>query len=74
MYKRIRMDLAFNDSDPRGDIIEEALRRLTDAVVINEGDVAEERGYIELEDCNHNAPSEPCVITDRWEVGRGKVI
>ncbi len=74
MYKRIRINLAFNTEDPRGDIKEEVLRHLADAVVINEGGIEEERGFIELEDCNHNSPNEPCIITDRWEVGRGKVI
>ncbi len=74
MYKRIRLNLAFNDEDPRDDIVEEVLRHLGDAVVIEEGQVNEERGYILLEDCYHNSPNEPCIKTDRWEVGKGKVI
>ena len=50
MYKRTRVNLAFNTEDPRGDIEEEALRQLAEAVVINEGTPGEERGFIELEE------------------------
>ncbi len=74
MLKRIRIDLAFETEDPRVDIMEEVLRRTGNAVIINEGTPEEERGFMELEDCNQNLPNEPCIITDRWEVGRGKVI
>lgn len=74
MYKRIRLDLAFDTDDPRNDIVEEVLQRIGSAVVVQEGQPEEERGYMELEDCYHNVPNEPCIITDRWEVGRGRVI
>lgn len=74
MYKRIRMDLAFDEAESREDIKDKVLDVIGDAVVILEGEPNEERGYLELEDCYHNVPNEPCVVTDRWEVGRGKVI
>ena len=74
MFKRIRIDLAFETESPRADIVDKVLDLIGDAVVIEEGEPNEERGYLELEDCNHNAPNEPCVVTDRYEVGRGKVI
>ena len=74
MYKRIRINLAFETADSRGDIEEEVLRQIGNAVIINEGTPEEERGSMELEDCGHNDPNEPCVVTDRWEVGLGKVI
>ncbi len=71
--KRIRMDLTFENEDPLNDLVEEAERRYMSALVINEGELNEERGFFSLEDCHHNTGG-PCVITDRWETGRGKVI
>ena len=45
------------------------------AVVINEGEDNEERGFIQVEECHHDeAPPQPCVVAGRWEVDRGKVI
>ena len=70
---RLRMDLAFNDHDALNDLLEEAERRYLSAIVINEGEPNEERGFFEVEDCHHNTGG-PCEITDRWETGRGKVI
>lgn len=47
----------------------------TNAVVINEGEENEERGFIELGKCYHDeTPTQPCEKIARWEVGRGKVI
>ncbi len=75
MIKRFRADIAYDDADPLNDLVEEARRRIGTAVVINEGQDNEERGYFEVEDCGHNdVPPTPCVVTERWEAGRGKVI
>lgn len=75
MLKRFRADIAFESSDPLNDLVEEARRRIGGGVVINEGGENEERGYFSVEDCGHNdTPPTPCVITEKWEVGRGKVI
>ena len=74
MLKQIRINLAFEDEDPQGDIVEEVLRHIDSAIVIQEGEINEERGYVELLDNNHNNPNQPCNVTARWEVGRGKVI
>lgn len=71
--KRLRMDLTFENEDPLNDLVEEAVRRYMSALVINEGQDNEERGFFSLEDCHHDT-GEPCEITDRWEAGRGKVI
>ena len=43
------------------------------AVVVNEGQPNEERGFIELEDCLHDEGGS-CTLIARWEVGRGRVI
>ena len=75
MIKRFRADIAYDDADPLNDLVEEARRRIGAAVVINEGQDNEERGYFEVQDCRHDeVPPAPCVVTERWEAGRGKVI
>lgn len=73
MYYGITLDLAFETEDPRDDIVKEVLRRFPDAIVINKGQVNEERGYMNLVACRHGAHNEPCTEIERWEVGRGKV-
>jgi len=42
------------------------------AVVINEDQLNEERGFIDLERCGHRL-EQSCERIERWEVGRGKV-
>jgi len=42
-------------------------------VVISEGDIEEERGFIDIERCGHRI-EEPCEKIARWEVGKGRVI
>ena len=75
MLKRFRADIIYSDFDPLNDLVEEARRRIEASVVINEGQPNEERGYFSVEDCGHNdTPPIPCVVTEKWEVGRGKVI
>ena len=69
---RLRMDLAFDNQDALNDLLEEAERRYTQAIIINEGHDNEERGYFEVEECHHDT-GEPCEKIARWEVGRGKV-
>ena len=44
----------------------------THAVVINEGQGNEERGFIEIQRCGHEI-GEPCEKIARYEVGRGRV-
>ena len=75
MLKRFKADIAFDDADPMNDLVEEARRRIMDGVVINEGQDNEERGFFITEDCGHNdTPPTSCVVTEKWEVGRGQVI
>lgn len=77
MLKRFRADIIFNDADPLNDLVEEARRRIVDpaAIIINEDQPNEERGYFSVEDCGHNdIPPTPCVVTEKWEVGRGQVV
>lgn len=75
MLKRFRADIIYEDSDPLNDLVEEARRRIGSSIVINEGLPNEERSYFEVEDCGHNGtPPVPCVVTERWESGRGQVI
>lgn len=77
MLKRFRADIVYNDVDPLNDLVEEARRRIVDpaAVIINEGMPNEERGYFVVEDCGHDEiPPTGCVITEKWEVGRGQVV
>ena len=76
MINRITLDLAFDDYDSLNDLLEEAERRISQAVIINEGKANEEIGFFEIRKCFHdddtrNTPDE---ILARFEVGRGKVI
>lgn len=82
MLKRFRADIAYQvneegEAPDLYDLIEEARRRIGAAIVINEDgeDSIEERGYFLVEDCGHDeVPPVPCVVTEKWEAGRGKVI
>ena len=75
MLKRFRADISYDDTDPLNDLVEEARRRIMGGVIINEGKPNEERGYFSVEDCGHNdTPPTPCIVTEKWEVGRGQVI
>jgi len=43
--------------------------------VFKEGFINEDRSYFEVSDCgNKETPPVPCVITEKWEAGRGQVI
>ena len=77
---RFRADIAY-EPDNEGeapelyDLIEEARKRIGAAVVINEGDPEEERGYFIVENCYHDeTPPKPCDTLERWEAGKGQVI
>ena len=75
MLKRFRADIIYNDSDPLNDLVEEARRRIGDSIVVNEDELNEERSYFEVSDCGHNEnPPVPCVITEKWEAGKGQVV
>ncbi len=83
MIKRFRADIAYEvneegEAPALDDLVEEARKRIGAAVVINEGQLNEARGYFKVEDCHHDEPNgpdrPPCVVTEKWEVGRGKVI
>ncbi len=80
MLIRIRCDIVYQPDDEDEapdlyDLIEEARKRIDAGVVINEGEMNEERGYFVVEECNHNeTPNQPCVVRERWETGRGRVI
>ena len=80
MLIRFRADIVY-EPDEEGeapelyDLIEEARKRVDTGVVINDGQLNEERGYFEVHECLHeDDPSGPCVIRERWETGRGQVI
>lgn len=65
-------EVALNKLDEAKDLL---LPLFQQAVVINEGQENEERGFIVFEKCYHDqTPTEACEIIARWEVGRGKVI
>lgn len=72
---RIRMDLCLPpEAANYADQIRDALTPfLTNAVVINEGQDNEERGYIDVERCGHSLGLGYEKVA-RWEVGKGKVI
>ena len=74
--RRLVLDLAVPyDADiPTFDKIETILAPIfKKAVVINEGQPNEERGYISIVLCGHRF-GESCNEVARWEVGKGKVI
>ena len=76
---RIKIDLALPPeiriqySDKLIELKNILLQAIEVAVVINEGQFNEERGFISHERCGHRI-GEPCEEIARWEVGRGKVI
>lgn len=72
---RIRMDLNFPpEAINYADQIRDALAPfIQHGIVINEGKVNEERGFIEIERCGHRLEID-CEILARWEVGRGRVL
>ena len=77
MKPKITLILHFNETDQ--DKLEQAkdllLPLYQHAVVVNEGQDNEERGFIQVEKCYHDElPRKPCEIVGRWEVGRGRVI
>jgi len=79
MLYRFRADIAYPGDeagwDALNDLVEEARRRIEAATVINEGEVNEERGYFEVEECLHlDDPQGPCTVIEKWEAGRGQVI
>ncbi len=79
MLYRLRADVAYPGTqegrDALNDLIEEARRRIGTAIIINEGEANEERGYFEVEECLHtDFPPGPCTIIEKWEAGRGQVI
>ncbi len=80
MLIRFRADIVY-EPDGQGespelyDLIEEARKRIDAGIVINEGEANEERGYFFVEECNHNeTPTKPCVVREKWETGKGRVI
>jgi len=76
MLVRVRMDLAFNvtNQTQAGALRNAVVPFINHAVNIREGEVDEEIGYIEAENCGHDeSPPLPCVLLARWEVNRGRV-
>ena len=76
MIYTIDLRLAFEDYDSLNDLLEEAERRISQAVIINEDKANEEIGFLEIRKCYHDedARTTPDEILARWEVGRGKVL
>lgn len=72
---RVRLDLALPpEAMNYADQIRDTLLPLFQyAIVINEGQDNEERGYIDIELCGHGV-GEECTKIARWEVGRGRVV
>lgn len=63
MLHRIRLDLAFDSDDPLNDIKEEVLRHFDEAHTINPGTPYDERGFIIIEECQHDEdPIQPCEV------------
>lgn len=61
MFYRIRLDIAFVDNDPCHDILDKALDKFDDSVIINPDQPNEERSFIILEKCYHDEePAQPC--------------
>ncbi len=78
MKYRLRLDLTFPTSATVADL-QQAKTLLApffqNAIVVNEGQDNEERGFIELQECHHDeSPPVSCNILELWEVGRGQVI
>lgn len=71
MPYRIKIDLAFPNASDMDDIRDKALDKLGDAVTINPGTDAQERGFIILHECHHDtSPMSPCpIIEEHWTPG-----
>ena len=72
---RLRVDLTFPPevkqyADELRDIL---IKLYTHAIVINEEQLNEERGFIDIERDGHRLGLS-CDIIARWEVGKGRVI
>ena len=69
MFYRIRIDLAYpEDSNPKA-ILAHTKSLMPGAIVINPGQLNEERGYIILEACYHDEdPTKPCEVIESWQV------
>lgn len=72
---RLRVDLDFPPEVKQyAEQIRDFLVQLyTHAIVINEGENNEERGFIDIERDGHRLGL-PCNTIARWEVGKGRVI
>ena len=69
MFYRVRIDLAFADSANPGKIRDYGKKLLKHAIIINEGQINEERGYIMVEKCYHDEhPTKPCELLGTWLV------
>lgn len=76
---RIRIDLTLppevreNYPEKLAEVKDLLIKALDLAVIINEGQDNEERGFFEVERCGHRI-DEPCEVILRYEVGKGQVI
>ena len=69
MFYRVRLDLAFADSTNPGKVRDHGKKLLSKAVIINEGQENEERGYIMVEKCYHDEdPAKPCELLGTWQI------
>ena len=63
MFYRISIDLAFHKEASINAIQKTALDHLKSAVIINEGMLNEERGFIMLQECYHDEdPPQECKL------------
>ena len=72
MAYKVNLVLHFDNEAPIQQARDLLLPLYQHAIVINEGQDNEERGYIQLEHCLHDEGGE-CVKLARWEVGKGRV-
>lgn len=69
MFYRIRTDLAYpKDTNPKA-IIAFTKPLMANAIIINPGQLNEERGYIILEKCYHDEdPAKPCEVIEVLQI------
>lgn len=69
MFYALRVSLAFKTKVVPEEASKAIKYLLDNAVVINQGQDNEERGFIQLEKCYHDiSPTIPCKRLKRWDV------
>lgn len=69
MFYRVRIDMAFPDTTNPGKMRDYGKKLLNQAVIINQGQINEERGFVMVEKCYHDEdPAKPCDVLGTWLV------